>query len=244
MPVDTRKTSNDEGRIRDVIRDEIRNVLQAEMALIRNEFNAKLIEFKNEIKNDIKNLIKSAVEGEMYQIDEKLKKYDFDLAKIKGHVVSIEQDKLYEKRKELSKNFVISGLDEPENETADSLKEKVDDLLATLDSNIDTVSCSRVGKFSRSKSRMIKVITKDVKDRNMILSHAKNLRDSSLFRNVYINPDRCRIDRLEHNRLRSVVSVLRDTYPNKKVVFYKGKVLVDGEVHDYEKPLVHIFPEL
>ena len=171
-------------------------------------------------------------------------------------MIKKEEELLKEKRKELSSNFVITGLKEPENETTEGLQETVEELLEAVDCKVGIQSLMRIGKVvgdgltnhrlnaSGRRPRLVKVITKGQDERNKVLKKVKALAKIDRYKNIFINPDRCRLDRMENSRLRKVVKDLRSKYPHKRVVFYKGEVLVDGEVADYEKPLCHVFPEI
>lgn len=260
MP-ETRKNSFDESRIRDIIKDELKTVMKdelkfiinSEITVMKNEFSNRLESMKQDFINQIALLkqdlhtenekVRNMITTEIKAIHEKVKHHDDELAYLKSFLVSKEQEKLRETRASLSANFVISGLPESSNETPDNLSSSVDSLLGEINARVEAVSINRIGKKSGTKPRLVKVITKSKDDRNKVLHRSKDLRLDQRFKEVFIDPDRCRIDQREHLRLRNVVKTLRNDNPNKRVVLYKGEVLVDDKVYDFEQPLTHIFPE-
>lgn len=166
-----------------------------------------------------------------------------DLNQIKRFLLDKEKENLRVKRNELSANFMVSGIEEAENETPEMLKHSVKELTRDMNVEVTIESAVRVGKANGRRPRLIRVVTKTKNERNQVLKNSKSLKDIPCRKNIFINPDRCYLDRIENSRLRKVMRDLKEAYPMRRIVLYKGKVLMDGEVVDFEKPLNHVFAD-
>ena len=173
-----------------------------------------------------------------------VKEQEDDIQRLRSFIIKKEQESLTQKRRELSSNITISGLNEPEDEEQDELMSKINKLMNDISAQIEIVAAFRLGKRTDHRPRLIKVITASQQYRNEILRKAKFLKGDSRYKNVFINRDRCLIDRKENTRLRKVLKTLRVDFPDKKVVLRNGKVTVDDEIVDRESPLSHLFASL
>ena len=84
----------------------------------------------------------------------------------------------------------------------------------------------RIGKVSDTRPRLLRVRCSDFEAKMAILRAARNLRSSKNFKNVYINPDRTRMQREKNGELRRELRERRNA--GEKVVI-RGDQIVESE---------------
>ena len=102
-----------------------------------------------------------------------------------------------------SKNVMIYGCEEKENEADFEVQKAVKDIFnAThMFPFVNVCDLYRIGKKEPGKSRPIKAILESASDVANVLFHARNLKEREKFKHVYLGPDRTKQDQLAHNRL-------------------------------------------
>ena len=126
------------------------------------------------------------------------------------------------------RNFIIiSGLQEKTSGSLDERKshdaESVKDLLVELDAQDCSIEeMTRIGRIDTSKPRLLRVKC-EVEDKFKMLRQARKLRDSSNFKNVYINPDMTRFQRQKNAELRAELRRRREA--GEKVGIRRGQVV-------------------
>jgi hypothetical protein len=109
-----------------------------------------------------------------------------------------------------SKNLIVYGVKESEEEDLeDAYEEKIlDDVVKSIheatvaDSPYpNAVSIYRLGKKEGNKTRPIKVEFGSSSDVDVILRNAYKLKVTSEFKSVYLSPDRTKEQRLTHSKL-------------------------------------------
>ena len=115
-----------------------------------------------------------------------------------------------------SKNLMIYGCDEKENEATPDTVETVQDVYKKLGtfSMPKTVDIYRMGKKEAGKPRPIKIEFTTAGDVDFALAHARNLRTSNL-KNVYLGPDRTKEQRVAHSKLVNEMKQMIQQDPNK-----------------------------
>ena len=94
------------------------------------------------------------------------------------------REKLHAARRELAPNLILRGVPEVENEARAETEGKVRSLLEKMEmDHSGLLHIERVGKRLEGKSsRIIRVMTKGVQERNSILAKHRNLRLSPFLR--------------------------------------------------------------
>ena len=205
-------------------------------AVLRDE----LLKLKSDLIDELAPIISQAVSGHVKQLEEKIALQQKEIDTLKHIVLKAENDKLQAVRKELAPNLVIRGLSDNDSETTDELGEKVRNVLNFLDADVNIVAFRRVGKRLVNKTRIVKVVTGSVHERNAALRKSKLLRNSPQFDQVFVDSDKCFLDRKEHERLRKRMKLLRNECPDKSVRLFRGKLLVNDDEVDNAEPLQHL----
>ena len=201
----------------------------------------ELLKLKCDLKDELALIISNAVSGHMKQLEEKIA-HQQEIDNLKRYVWNSEKDKLQAIRKELAPNLVISGLSESDFETSEELGEKVGKVLNFLDADLNKSTFRWVGRRVENKTRIVKVITGSVHERNRVLSKSRLLRNNPQFDKVYVDSDKCFLDRKELARLRGRARVLRNERPNSSVRLFRDKLFVEDDEVDHAEPLRHVLP--
>eukprot|EP00116_Pleurobrachia_bachei_P006087 sb/3466349/ len=123
-----------------------------------------------------------------------------------------------------SKNLMLFGLPESENEDATSTKSKVSDVLSRLES---TPVVSSTTRKSGNRPRPIKVTLESREDLILLLKKAKLLRQDETYRHVYLSPDLTKVEREENNRVYKTLKQLRMDNPGRKYFIRGGSIMFD-----------------
>ena len=201
----------------------------------------ELLKLKCDLKDELALIISNAVSGHVKQLEEKIA-HQQEIDNLKRYVWNSEKDKLQAIRKELAPNLVISGLSESDFETSEELGEKVGKVLNFLDADLNKSTFRWVGRRVENKTRIVKVITGSVHERNRVLSKSRLLRNNPQFDKVYVDSDKCFLDRKELARLRGRARVLRNERPNSSVRLFRDKLFVEDDEVDHAEPLRHVLP--
>ena len=111
--------------------------------------------------------------------------------------------RIVNEEKRRSKNLMIYGCEESDNEANFEVNKTVKDVFQ--ETHIFPIphmgDIYRIGKKEPGKNRPIKVELGSASEVEAVLMHARNLKDSDDFKNVYLGPDRTKENQLAHNRL-------------------------------------------
>lgn len=214
----------------------------ADSPLSHAMFKDELSKLKRELLEELGQVISQTVSCHISKLEQKIAQQQKEIDSLRQVVLRGEIDKLQAARKELAPNLVIRGLTDGDTESNDELQEKVNNVVHFLDAGVEIISFCRVGRRLANNARIVKVVTRSVHERNAVLKKCKLLRGRPEFTDVYIDSDKCFLDRRENDRLRKKVKLLRSENPNKQVRLFKGKILVDGDEVDHAEPLRHLLP--
>lgn len=133
-------------------------------------------------------------------------------------------------------NVILSGVAEnPHGSVTDRQKHDRDEVsnvlleTETQFSEHDIVSCQRIGRFAGGRPRLLRVVLSNRQLKNVILRNARSLRRSENYKQVYINPDRTKIQLLEQKKLRDELLRLRND--GEDVVIYKNTIKYRSELN-------------
>lgn len=202
----------------------------------------ELTNFKKELKEEITTTVRAAVSMELRELQQKVVQQQKEIDVLKKYIINLELSKLKDMRRSLSSNVILRGVPEEENESEGVLMEKVQDVCDAMSSSVKITQVERVGKKSQDRPRPIRAITGSRDERNSLLQKSRSLRNDSTFQNVYLDTDKCYLDRKESTRIRLKAKQLRLQNPLAIVKIRKGILLVDDEIVDAENPLNHVFP--
>lgn len=231
MP-ETRKASIDESRMRDIINEEMKNV-----------FRAEILSFRSSFEQQVKETIRQSIQSEFEELKAEIQRQKQEIDSLKKVIITLEERRLNDARKELSCNIVIRGISEFDDETESATLDKVNEILKHPFPDIKTIKAERIGRnnVNNSRNRAIKVKLESRKMRNTVLRNARNYRESSL-KNIFIDADRTFLDRKESYRLRQKMKDLRTQFPTKNIRIERGTLKMDDDDIDFEYPLRHLFP--
>ena len=129
--------------------------------------------------------------------------------------------------------LIVSGLPE---ETSGSLEyrnekdsDKLKSLLAALNHNESAVlSNRRIGsRLDNSKPRLLRIQCSNREIKESILHKSKDLRKNDSFKNIYINPDLTKMERLKNKALREELRLRKNS--GEDVLIHRGKVISKQE---------------
>ena len=160
---------------------------------------------------------------------------------MKKFLVESEEQKLKEKRRELSCNVIIKGLAEEGDEDDDSTLAKVTALLQEVVPDAEVEEAFRLGRRKDTAARVVKVVLDSKDTRNKILTSVKKHSKEANFKNIYVNADRPLADRQEAYRLRQKMKGLKEQHPNRSIYLRSGKLYMEDTVIDREQPLQNLF---
>ena len=206
-------------------------------------FRAELTKLKDELRTEIIAGLNEMIRKELTELNDRIGKQDEEITFLKKCLVESERQRLHASRQEVASNVIISGLPEGESETDEELCDKVESIFKALnveDVDVDDCKLSRVGR--PNGHRAVKIVTPSHAKRNLLLSRARTLRYHADLRRVYMNADRCFLDRKEAARLRQRARIWTQDHPDDQVRLVRGKLTVNGSEIDKEEPLRHLFP--
>ena len=119
-----------------------------------------------------------------------------------------------------SKNVVIFGL-------AEEASENLDGKITALFNDVQekpSFDAVRIGELSEERSRPVKVSLRNAETVHQILLKAKNLRNSTAHRRVYIAPDRSPEERAKHRELVAEMKQQASDCPDKHFYILSGQI--------------------
>ena len=239
MPVDTRKGSLKGGEAENELIPLMTELIQGGM----NELKSSLQSFKDEMHKEMTSVIKTAVndaiQKELSSLRSEIEEQKREMEQMKKFLVESENQKLKEKRRELSCNVIINGLAEEEDEDDDDTLEKVTVLLHKAIPDAEVEKAFRLGK-RKNTPRVVKVIFDSKETRNQVLTEVRKHKDT-FFKDIYVNADRPFADRQESFRLRKKLKTLKKQNPHQNLYIRRGKLYFDNIAIDEEQPLQQIF---
>ena len=126
-----------------------------------------------------------------------------------------------------SKNLMIFGLPEAENEEDSATKDAAVKLFSHLDVTPTVTSSARVGTKTSGRPRPVKVSLESRENLLILLKKARQLRKSDSYRTVYLSPDLTKEEREESTRLYQTVKQLRLDNPGRKYWVRAGSIMFD-----------------
>ena len=213
-------------------------------ALTLSTLRAELTSFKNSLREEIIKDVNSLIAEKFNELNNKILEQENEIALLKSHLMESERQCLRRPREELASYVVIVGITEEDNETTGQLTTKVENVFKALDvTDVGVHDCSITRVDRPNGKRVIKVTTKSREHRRLLLSNARSLRKYPVFHGVYVEADRCFLDRQESARLRHKAKTLRSDFPDSEVRLTRGRLLLNGEEIDREDPLKQLFPK-
>ena len=123
-----------------------------------------------------------------------------------------------------SKNLMIYGYPETENEVDLEIIENVNNVYQSMDCLVPkTVDIYRMGKKEPGKTRPIKVEFTNSGDVEYALVHARKLKTSKL-NNVYLGPNRTKEEQFAHNKLVREMKLMIEKDSNKHYYIRNKKI--------------------
>lgn len=161
----------------------------------------KLLDKKNEeinsFKQDCTQTVQETVKEEIRSFSEVLKSAPQTPAVCEEKLKLVVKSAIEEDDK--GKNLIIHGLKEEEKE---KLQSKVTPILEVLGASKAKVEVCRIGKKSTTKSvRPVKVVFASNSQARLVLSKAKQLKDTAAYKSVFLSPDRTLEERVAHQKL-------------------------------------------
>jgi len=136
-------------------------------------------------------------------------------------------------------NVTISGVPEESEGSASERKaadeEKVGNILkAVTELESDSITRTyRIGRPTPGKSRLLCVALCDETSKKKVLYNARQLRNNPEHRNIYINPDRTRMQQEEMKALRGEQKRRKENGEN--VVIYRNKVVLKSKIKNFRE---------
>ena len=119
-----------------------------------------------------------------------------------------------------SKNVVIFGLSE---EPSEDLDDKVTSLFEEIEER-PSFEATRVGRVSEERIRPVKVSLRNSDIAHGLLSKAKQLKETTAYRKVYIAPDRSPEERIKHRKLVAEMREQVRENPDQYFFIYAGSI--------------------
>ena len=82
---------------------------------------------------------------------------------------------------------------------------------------------TRIGRISDSRPRLVRFKCNDMKEKTNLLRLSKKLIGKSLYKNVFVNPDRTPKQRVKYNLLREELRSRREL--GEDVMIHRGRVI-------------------
>ena len=184
----------------------------------------ELLEKKNEelqcLKSNVTSTVQSIVKQEIRSFSEVLKSVPEKSALCEERLKTVVRSAISEDDR--SRNLIIYGLKE---EIDEQLSEKVSSLFEKLGGIKPRVDACRIGKKKDGKViRPVKALFSNSSTANVILTRAKNLKQSDQYSNVYISPDRSPEERAAHKQLVQQLKKKRDSERESHHFIRDGKI--------------------
>ena len=186
----------------------------------------KLIAIQNSQMNSVQTAVTSGLKQEMRSWSDIVKKNNSQmqndqLSITKKSVQQVIRNVNEEERR--SKNLMIYGLEENENE---DISPVVDEVFKSMSLPApDTIDGYRVGRKVAGKKRPVRLEYHNSGDVDFALAHSSKLKNSTKHSAVYLSPDRTKEQQLAHKALVKKMKELICSDPNKHYYIKNNKVL-------------------
>ena len=186
----------------------------------------KLIAIQNSQMNSVQTAVTSGLKQEMRSWSDIVKKNNSQmqndqLSITKKSVQQVIRNVNEEERR--SKNLMIYGLEENENE---DISPVVDEVFKSMSLPApDTIDGYRVGRRVAGKKRPVRLEYHNSGDVDFALAHSSKLKNSTKHSAVYLSPDRTKEQQLAHKALVKKMKELICSDPNKHYYIKNNKVL-------------------
>ena len=193
--------------------------LQKEVIQLKDELhNAEKSAFSTTVKKELRSY--STVLSQNCAAAVALKRLQTALKKANAPVVSDSED-------DRSKNLMIFGLPESEDEEDAATKEEALKVFTHLEVTPTVTSSTRVGSKTSGRPRPVKVSLEKKEDILALLKKARLLRQAASYRTVYLSPDLTKEEREDSTRLYKTVKQLRLDNPGRKYWVRGGSIMFD-----------------
>ena len=185
-----------------------------------------LIAIQNSQMNSVQTAVTSGLKQEMRSWSDIVKKNNSQmqndqLSITKKSVQQVIRNVNEEERR--SKNLMIYGLEENENE---DISPVVDEVFKSMSLPApDTIDGYRVGRRVAGKKRPVRLEYHNSGDVDFALAHSSKLKNSTKHSAVYLSPDRTKEQQLAHKALVKKMKELICSDPNKHYYIKNNKVL-------------------
>jgi hypothetical protein len=203
-----------------------RNSLQKELADTHRkiiDLQDQVIQLKDEIRNVESAALTKTVQRDLKSYSAILtQNYSAALAPIKIQKAVSKASAPKADQEDRSRNLMIFGL--PEESAGVAVDATVTSLFLELDEKPLLDSCIRLGAKVEGKARPVKVTLQSRDSLLALLRKACELRKSSSYSRVYIEPDRSFEERVERRKSIKTLNELRHDHPERKYILRKGVI--------------------
>ena len=194
----------------------------------------ELLEKKNEelqsLKSNVTSTVQSTVKREIRSFSEALKSVPEKSALCEEKLKTVVRSAISEDDR--SRNLIIHGLKEENDE---QLSEKASCLFEKLGGIKPRVEVCRIGKSAENTIRPVKAVFSNSSTAKVILTRAKNLKQSDQYSTVYISPDRSPEERVTHKQLVLQLKKKRDSERESHHFIRDGKICSVRKTDDNER---------
>lgn len=137
-----------------------------------------------------------------------------------------------EERTRRRKFLIVSGVEELTSGTVFERKKHDTEFLRKLSEEIgvedfDPKDVRRIGQIGGTRPRLLRFKCSEMEEKRTFLRQAKTLRNSSVFRGIYINPDLTKNQRIKGAELRAELKRRRNEGEN--VVIHRGRTIINAD---------------
>ena len=224
----TQRTLRSGSNSSNITLQDIKSLIESKTGEILNEFKKEVVELK-----EIISLLTKRVDNLDAKNAQLTMQCEFLTRKCQNSEVVNRQQfedtcREIQERQRRSKYIVVTGI--PEHTSGDVEERRANDtkaiarLAETLEIDKFTPGeVSRIGHINSSKPRLLRFKCQDLETRSLLLKKSRNLRNSSSFRNIYINPDLTKTQRLLNADLRAELK--RRRRDGENVVVRNGRII-------------------
>ena len=217
--------------------------------LINSSKNEIISSFKSEldkVNNSVLLLTAriQTIEEKLAEVKKKNDKHENEIRNINELLTKISAEtpsnllEEIEKRNVRRCNLILSGVAEPTSGTVEE-RNKYDQnetmrIIHELGlPNVEIDNTLRIGQSHEDKPRLLKVTCKDVKQKIEVLRKGKELRNSSAYKHVFINPDLTPMQQKEAFLLRNEMK--RRKSQGEDVIIWHNKVILRSEMGNFRR---------
>ena len=126
-----------------------------------------------------------------------------------------------------SKNLIVFGLPEADNEDDAETRRRVGKVFNHLDTSPSITATARLGTKREGRHRPVKISLQQREDLVSLLKKARLLHQADTFKQVYLSPDLTREEREDNARLYQTLKQLRKDNPGRKYWVRGGSIMCD-----------------